>query len=335
MSKEEENYFSICLLFLEVATPLLAQFLNICLTKRNQNLQSFINNNQHKLYHLCFTSVRCCKCSVGGMYVPRRCLSVDQLKLLFDYSNPTTATHDQFCCANAKPRISTKDLDASFIYVLLLNFFTDVFWDFLKNQDFESFLNANIHLIFHLCENTKCCMCTNGIASRPRTHKLNQRSLQKIYDLNGSQCQTCSKTTNGLSMLPCKMKAKQNIFKECLDAKEISIYQECCSPLRIGITEIIDIRNSSISHVTNAFMSDSNFYCVKSQIETAMLVVADACGTRQLTEILIHQTLGRRFDRKLLQRCLTVMQDHYDRDQNLEKVIIYYLSLKRNFCSHK
>lgn len=322
MSKEEENFNLIMQLFLNVATPILALFLDNCLTSRNLNLESFLNTNQHSLYHMCFTNKICCKCSTDRINVSRRFLAVEQLKLIFDCSTPTPSGHDGLCCASAKPEISTNDLDASFINSLLLTFFKKDFWDFLPNQDFGDFLNSNRHMIFHMNVETQCCMCTNGNTLSPTTSKLKLRCLQNIYEFNGLQCQTCSSTANGPSILPCTMTAKQNVSTEWLQEYEVNIIQLFFSPVRIAIATIIDIRNTNICHATSYFMSNCDFLNVKENLERAILVMADTCGTRRITEDRICKTLSNTYHREEVERSLNKIQEQLARESNLQRIVL-------------
>lgn len=324
MTKEQDNFLRICLLVFENATQVLIQFLDKCLLRRKLNFHLFLNNNHHDIYHMGFPKT-CCKCSKTRNKVSKRFFSVEQLKVLFDGSNPPPANHTEYCCSTVKPGISTKDLDISLINSLLLGFFSDCFWDFLPSKtshDFESFLNSKKHVIFHICEHCNCCMCRNGNAIITAKTTLKEQTLNKLYIKNGSHCSKCSNGGNAHSIRPCSSIAKQNMEPTKLSEQENSVLQQNFSENRIEITRLVEIRNTVIAHSTSTYMPDARFNCVKDQLKKAILQIADECGNRQNTESLIEHTMQKQLNSQLQKKYETILLEHADRELDLKTVII-------------
>lgn len=323
MTREQDNFLRICLLVFEAVTPILVQFLDKCLKKRNQNFQSFLRSHQHEIYHMCFPKT-CCKC-LRTRSMSRRYLSAEQFKVLFDCSNPSAAGHNDYCCSTVKPMVSTKDLDVSLIGRLLCNLFSDAFWDFLptqQTQDFERFLNLNKHIIFHVCNHTTCCMCTNGNAIPTAKIKLHKRTLNRLYRTNGSHCTTCHNVGNAHSILPCSSVAKQNILATNLNETEISVFQQNFSKNLKEINRLVELRNAVIAHATSSHLSDAEFTSVKDQFIQAVLHLADECGTRQDMDSLIDQILHQELDSQRQHKYETMLIEHGDREIDVKRVII-------------
>lgn len=318
MPTNQENYFRICLLVLEVITPLLQKFLDKCISETNQTLQVFIHNNQHKIYHMCFNS-DCCKCVSQSNKVQNRPLSRKQYEVLFDCSK-TQADH-KYCCATVNPNILMEDLDISLINILLLNFFTDVFWDFLDHQNFESFLNSNKHAIFHMYIKTKCCCCEEGHRFSTTTTQPKAHTIGKLFKTNAPRCKECSKLTNK-QITPCSMVAKTNISERSLKEYEISIFQQHFSSTRIKLDTIVDLRNTVFAHVTKACIPDAEYTSLKDQFVNASLWLYDQYGIEPSVESLIQEKLDQPFDIHLTQMYENKLREQQERNVDLEKVIL-------------
>lgn len=169
---ERENFLKNAITIVDYTKEAFVCLVDCYLIDKNWTFEQFINNNQHAIYHLCYT-IRCCKCPHGYFPPKRRILHPSQLDVLFDKSSKLSSCKNgnkfDFCCTSANIGISSTVLDLSLARCLLIHFCLDVFWYSclqFQNQSLDDFFNQNKHNLYHLWQpNAMCCQCSAGYSS--------------------------------------------------------------------------------------------------------------------------------------------------------------------------
>ncbi|XP_063409645.1 uncharacterized protein LOC134692935 isoform X2 [Mytilus trossulus] len=130
----ERNYLRLQLFSIDLSTEVVRDYAKHNLLGTNSTFKSFLQANQHNIYHIWSPDICCCKCIVGG---PGRGIqgrfSQGQFEKLYDISGTINLRHKkrnrngkivETCCCNiiAVKECSLDDIDISTVCPLLLKF---------------------------------------------------------------------------------------------------------------------------------------------------------------------------------------------------------------------
>lgn len=260
---ERLNYFKLLIVVTEIAVFLTRKIMEKHLKKIGKNLQTFIDENRHEIFH-CFDKRKCCLCQSNFFLASEKILKESQMRLLFDDSQPRQNGHrsennNKWCCREVNP-IDIDDLDLSFFRFFLFNFCDESLWDIDLTEcqnSFNEILNNNKHDIYHLLHlNITCCACEMGYKKPKPFVTLDSKDFEKMFMLSKRKkchnfCMCVYDAKHSLSHTELKKRCNKNTF--------IQLTKSFCN-IRQNIEKVVKVRND-IAHVygIHAEVSEDKF----------------------------------------------------------------------------
>lgn len=282
---ERENYLRHVILVVDHAKEALTSLIDKDLKEKNLTFDKFLDREKHDIYHRCYNG-KCCKClGQGPSFTQRRSLTVVQFELLYaktnqlPCSNPGKTIIACICCISVNPKISLDLIDVTLSKYLLVNYCTDIFWkDCLKGLSLENFLNNEKHFIYHLCHlNTSCCTCPFSF-DLPKKKVIDETQLKTLF-LVCPKLSNCRKRThNAAPNCICGMVAQSGVLQSNLSPGLQQKLLEHSVKARKSVEVLVEIRNSSVAHISKARIPDSHYKDIKLKTETALLDIGQFCG---------------------------------------------------------
>ena len=176
--------------------------------------------------------------------------------------------------------------------------------------DFETFLNKNVHQLFHLRYRNCCCgnTCSN-------TH-ISQSQWDLLYTRYSRPCSQGPRQRRG--ECPCQYKANTGVTSDVLDITFCCLFLTNICP---GITEadvnkIRKVRNGII-HANTASMDAQSFNDRWNEVEQALMSMSHTVSSTfaNETQTILDESKNRVIDSCELESLAPIMRDHRDYDQ--------------------
>lgn len=343
LAKEQENFLRYAILIVDHSKTALTDLIELNLKNKQLTFEKFLNQNQHKLYHLCYRS-KCCQCKkstikkseIIGIIFP------SQLEVLFDKNNrilsrkikkqqpgnKVTKCND-FCCSYAKHGVTTDVLDLTLARCILVNFCLDLFWfSCLKFQTLEQFLNLNKHTIYHLWRNEQaCCQCQPGFIKPCDNSVMTETEWNDIFRRTLVPCASDRKRSIAGSTCTtfCTFSAKPGT---ALNVKDINIkiqgtILKYCCPIRKDVECLVEHRNNDYGHIKKASLSDVDFNGIFHETKECLLNIARMCSKEQEVKDVLTNLLCRPVDATLCSRYQNTILEIINRNESISKVIFF------------
>lgn len=279
MCEEHQGNYYLGLLLNQIGTKSKQNLLNFYLEKNKLSLSTFINNHQHELYHL-FCNDKCCQCTSSILTNTQKLLDFKEMNLLFDNGSKmqchNPASTKAYCCCISKTILNVDDLDITLLHCLLTNICLDIFWYsclFYENKTFETFLDDNIHVLFHLWKrNDYCC-------------KSKERNLQCKLDLSGKindtqwaiLFETTRRAVRCNNTDACHFSAKRGILEYKLDNELARVILGNICPLFMSIQKLSQIQNT-LAHNKKGELSNIEYTNIWSDCTDCIITIARFLG---------------------------------------------------------
>ncbi|VDH90431.1 Hypothetical predicted protein [Mytilus galloprovincialis] len=324
---ERENFLKNAITIVDYTKDAFVCLVDRYLTDKNWTFEQFLSNNQHEIYHLCY-SARCCKCPRGYSPPKRRVLHPSQLDVLFDKLSklPSCKNASEFCCTIAKNGISSTVLDLSLARCLLINFCLDVFWYSclqFQNQDLDDFLNLNKHNVYHLWQpNAMCCQCFAGYSSPTTQSYIDQAEWNQMFTTTSIPCPSHRKRGHtGYKIYICAVSAASGIsLNQLTPSLQQVIIQHCCH-LRKTIDKLVEIRNHDYGHATEGKMSDTDYSKCQTELQDGIMEIAKVCNKEDHFKQKLQSVQKRSLDETLCQQYQNTLLEFVNRHKEFNDEI--------------
>lgn len=317
MLRYRENYFRAGALIVDGGTKAKQKLLQHHLDRNNMNLQTFIEINQHEIYHL--YSEKCCQCL--GKHPTAKVLTAKQMEIIFAKNckrckRVKGQTSDPFCCSTSKIGVRIEDFDITLLYTLLINICIQLFWDCalrFQGKNFQQFLVENKHSVYHLwkCNTSNCCL--KSCNKKPTKGRLTEIEWLTLYhiDTKTSSCktgQTCF----------CSYSVNTSVFENQLEkATKMTLQKNFCR-LRLAVDNLVNHRNTW-AHYTECQMSDLDLKVLWAKVEDDILFISACiskeCETLAKEEINLLKTVPLE-ETPLSQLLIAFIQSHEAKSVN-------------------
>ncbi|CAC5367841.1 unnamed protein product [Mytilus coruscus] len=288
-----ENYFRAGALIVDGGTKAKQKLLQHYLTRKNMTLQTFIEVNQHEIYHL--YSEKCCQCS--GKHPTAKVLKAKQMEIIFAKNCKRCKigkgqSGDPFCCSTSKIGVRIEDFDITLLHSILVNICIQLFWDCalrFQGKTFQQFLVENQHSVYHLrkINTSNCCLKS---CKRPSTKgMLTEIQWLTLYhiDTKSSSCktgQTCF----------CSYSVNTSLVENQLEKATAMTLQKNFCRLRLAVDNLVNHRNTW-AHYTECQMSDLDLNILWTEVEDDILFISGyiskECETLAKEEIDLLKTV--------------------------------------------
>ena len=173
--------------------------------------------------------------------------------------------------------------------------------------DFETFLNNNLHQLFHLRYKNCCCGNTSY-----NTH-LSQSQWDLLYTRVFTLCSLNPRRRRG--ECPCQYKAKTGSTSDVLDITFCCLFLTNFSPgiPRTDVDTIRQVRNGLI-HANTASVDVQSFNARWQEVEKALLSLSHTVSSTfaNETQRILDESKNRVIDPHELESLVAIMKDHRD-----------------------
>lgn len=274
MEQYRTNWFRAAALLYGTGTKAKQKLLQHYLDKKNMNLQTFIEANQHDIYHL--YSNECCQCSSKQPKHPTtKVLNATQMAIMFAKSCKRCNTKrrqssDPFCCSTFKMGTHVEDFDITLLHIILGHICLQLFWDCVlrvQGKTFQQFLVENQHSIFHLWKFniSKCCSKSCHVTSTKG--KITESQWLTLYPRN-AQSSPCN---TGLQCF-CLYSVNTTLVENQLDKSTAMTLQKCFCRLRLAVENLVKNRNT-LAHKPDCQLSDRDLNELWSDVKDDVICI--------------------------------------------------------------
>ena len=176
--------------------------------------------------------------------------------------------------------------------------------------DFETFLNNNLHQLFHLRYRNCCCGNTSN-----NTH-ISQSQWDLLYTRISTQCQLNTRRRRG--ECPCQYKAKTGVTSNVLDITFCCLFLTnfCPGIPQADVDTIRQVRNGLI-HANTASIDAQSFDDKWKEVEQALLNLSHTVSSAfaNETQKILDEMKNRLIDPRELESLVAIMRDNRDYDQ--------------------
>lgn len=320
MQRYKENFQRASILILDHGTEAKRKLFSHHLTKINTSLRQFLQANRHDIYHH-FNLQKCCQCKCVSNYkMPKKkILNVSQMEVLFEKNGRINGhikghSNGEFCCRDIKGAIRVEVFDITILNFLLTNFCVNLYLEayFQTNkhaQTFEDILNKEIHHLYHLWTITTKQCCIGGCPSPSKKKLLTDQQWLIMYDRSSSRCKDV-----------CAYQAKAGLGLSCIDKDlQIAIFS-FISQLKKATDAIVEIRNT-ISHATNAELSDLSFNAIYEACTTSILEIYKECGINTIEiQSEMEYIKQQKFNESLWMEKHSILLQHLNQSADVNEV---------------
>ncbi|CAC5394763.1 unnamed protein product [Mytilus coruscus] len=282
-NNDRDNYYRICGLLHDNATPICGKLMEQHLKRINKSFPDFIDDHQHVIFHF-YSAKKCCLCKCKDNPSCELNLKKKQIMILFETDDKSQRRrghkhqkNKNLCCCFAKKNIKVNDLDFTLLKFILINFCQEEFWCcFLVSyqHSFEQFLNEQKHNLFHLWQpSCACCICRTGYV-RPNANFIDKQQFRKLFIKTQAVCSTPSHQYHS-----CIYKAEPGLtYKELKQRDLILVYSltNYFCPLRKCIESLGVRRNDFVAHTKSAKVSCGDFDVLWQEMVKCILEIAVA-----------------------------------------------------------
>ncbi|XP_052097099.1 uncharacterized protein LOC127732086 [Mytilus californianus] len=277
--KEEDNFNRIQVIIQKHGTYVQRKLIEHHLSKLGLSFTNLLDKYGHELYHLCYTMFTCCQCGTLDFLPNRRIFSPRDYESLFEKNGTSRLSGHKVtrgprnCCNYAKSNISPNDLDFSLLAKVIPYCCEDLFWHHClkaKGRTLEQFLNENKHDVYHMWKkDLPCPLCKNGtIPQPPKTLYLTE---------NNWNCLFVSQNT---PLYPSSFSAKSGIMLSQLNPHLRFSLILTFSDIIESIESLRVFRNK-FAHSVDFKLTTCAYESIRSDIENAILLIADVYGLRK------------------------------------------------------
>ena len=197
--------------------------------------------------------------------------------------------------------------------------------------DFETFLNNNLHQLFHL--RYRNCCCNN----RSNNTHISQAQWDLLYTRVSTHCALNPRRHRG--ECPCQYRAKTGVTSNVLDITFCCLFLTNICPgipqtHQADVDTIRQVRNGLI-HANTASINVQSFNDKWKEVEQALLSLSRTVSSTfaNETQTILDELKNRVIDPRELESLVTIMKDH--RDYDLLKQVQCTLVQRANYCSFR
>ena len=186
--------------------------------------------------------------------------------------------------------------------------------------DFETFLNNNLHQLFHLRYRNCCC------GNRSNNTHISQAQWDLLYTRVSTHCSLKPRRHRG--ECPCQYRAKTGVTSDVLDITFCCLFLTNICPgihqtHQADVDTIRQVRNGLI-HANAASINVQSFNDKSKEVEQALTSLSHMVSSTfaNETQTILDELKTRIIDPHELQSLVTIMKDHRDYDL-LKQVHLY------------
>ena len=176
--------------------------------------------------------------------------------------------------------------------------------------DFETFVNNNLHQLFHLRYRSCCCGNTSN-----STH-ISQSQWDLLFTRVSTQCSLNQRRRRG--ECPCQYKAMPSVTADVLDITFCCLFLTnfCPGIPQANVNTIRQVRNGLI-HANTASMDAQSFNDKWKEVEQALLTLSHTVSSTfgNETQKILDEQKHRVIDPCELESLVTIMRDNRDYGQ--------------------
>lgn len=277
MEQYRENWFRAAALIYGPGTKAKRKLLQHYLNRKNMNLQTFIEANQHEIYHL--YSNECCQCPPRQhKHQTSKILNSTQMAIIFAQNCKRCKTKrrqptDPFCCSTFKIGAYIEDFDITLLHIILCHICLQLFWDCVlrdQGKTLQQFLVENQHSIYHLWKFniSKCCSKTCHVPYASAKGKITESQWLTLYPMN-TQSSPCS---TGHQCCFCVYSVNPTLVESQLEKSIATTLQKCFCRLRLAIDTLVKNRNT-LAHKSDCQLSDRDLIELWSDVKDDILYI--------------------------------------------------------------
>ena len=183
--------------------------------------------------------------------------------------------------------------------------------------DFETFLNNNLHQLFHLRSRNCCC------GNRSNNTHISQAQWDLLYTRVFTHCALNPRRHRG--ECPCQYRAKTGVTSNVLDITFCCLFLTNICPgipqtHQADVDTIRQVRNGLI-HANTSSINVQSFNDRWKEVEQGLLSLSRMVSSafESETQTILDELKSRVIDPRELESLVTIMKDHRDYD-NLKQV---------------
>lgn len=271
-TKQQENFFRLLTLICLQGTRICRKLFEKCI--KDTTFEEFINDHQHEIYHF-YSTNQCCQCDENTKMPIKPILDRTQMLIIFNKDSNRLDKHKrqtkrEFCCLKANKKVNPAGLDLTFVRFFLFNFCMKLVWKIYstyRKKSFASFMNENVHKVYHLAHENVCCCKCNSDRDVPK-QRITEAKFGSLFEKVDTACQSGS--------CSCQYKIKKDItFSSLVDGDE-TLFKELTWCLCLNHPKNINSIRNSIIHTLVGCINDDEFKEFWDITENNILGIAKA-----------------------------------------------------------